>query len=86
VEFPDALWQKGTNDSQRFRPPLVDSFHLEVLGVEAELRGYPAGLRVTSFCGEEARPELGFQSTMNTDGLRKTGEPRVCFRWQYTFL
>jgi hypothetical protein len=41
-------------------PPQLDSSLLQILGVEAELLGYPEGLRVTSLDGEGARPGLGF--------------------------
>jgi hypothetical protein len=40
----------------------LDSFFLEVLGIEAELRGHTADLRVSSIAGERTWPELGFQA------------------------
>jgi hypothetical protein len=36
------------------------SFFLEVLGVEAELRGHTADLRVSSIAGKKTWSELGF--------------------------
>jgi hypothetical protein len=57
--------RKGMVDYRRFRPPLIDSFLREVLGVEAELQGLSARLRVTSSDG----------------GLRSSGEVhRWCCR------
>jgi hypothetical protein len=53
------MW-KGTIDYQRFRPPLIDSFLWEVLGIEAELQGLTVRLRVTSSDGGKSWPELGF--------------------------
>jgi hypothetical protein len=38
----------------------LDSFFLEVLGVEAELRGHTADLQVSSIVGKKTWPELGF--------------------------
>jgi hypothetical protein len=84
--IPAMAVERERPDSRRWRPPHIDSSFLEVLGVEAELRGYPAVLWVTSIGGEGARPELGFRSTTDMDGLRKTGEPRVRFRLRYNFL
>jgi hypothetical protein len=40
----------------------LDSFFLEVLGVEAELRGHTMDLQVSSIVGERTSPELGFQA------------------------
>jgi hypothetical protein len=62
--------RKGTVESRRCRLSLHDSSLLEVQGIEAELRGYPTGLRVASIDGEGARPELGFRSMTNAYGLR----------------
>jgi hypothetical protein len=61
VEFPDKLRRKGTDDSQRFRPPLLNSFLLEVLGIEAELQSLTVRLRVTSNDGGKSWPKLGFR-------------------------
>jgi hypothetical protein len=60
VEFPDKLQRKGTDGSQRFRPPLLDSFLLEVLGIEAELQSLTVRLRVTSNDGRKSWSKLGF--------------------------
>jgi hypothetical protein len=46
----EMLW-KGTVDYRQFRPPLIDSFLREVLGVEAELQGLMVRLRVSSSNG-----------------------------------
>jgi hypothetical protein len=40
----------------------LDSFFLEVLGVEAELQGHTADLRVSSIAGKRIWPELGFRA------------------------
>jgi hypothetical protein len=39
----------------------LDSFFLEVLGVEAELRGHTVDLWVSCIAGERTWPELGFR-------------------------
>jgi hypothetical protein len=51
--FTDSgeMLRKGTVDYRRFRPPLIDSFLREVLGVEAELQGLTVRLRVSSSDG-----------------------------------
>jgi hypothetical protein len=45
--------RKGTVDYRRFIPSLTDSLLREVLGVEAELQGLSARLRVASSDGDE---------------------------------
>jgi hypothetical protein len=46
--------QKEIAKSQRFRPPLLDYFLLEVLSIDAELQSLRVKLRVTSNAGEGA--------------------------------
>jgi hypothetical protein len=53
--------RKGIAKTRRFRPPLLDSFLLEVLGVDAELQSLTVRLRVTSSDGRKSWPELGFR-------------------------
>jgi hypothetical protein len=53
---------KGTTNIWRLRAFQLDSFFLEVLGVEAELRAHTADLRVSSIAGERTWPELGFRA------------------------
>jgi hypothetical protein len=65
------LLQRGMADCQRFRPPLLDSSILEVLGVEAEVQSLTVKLWVTSSDSEKSRPELGFWGLMQRN---KTGE------------
>jgi hypothetical protein len=48
--------QKGIAKPRRFRQPLLDSFLLEVLGVDAELQSMRLKLWETSNDGEEAWP------------------------------
>jgi hypothetical protein len=48
--------RKGIAKSQRFRPPLLDYFLLEVLSIDAELQSLRVKLRMTSNAGEEAWP------------------------------
>jgi hypothetical protein len=58
------LLQRGTVNIWWFGPPLLDSFLLEVLGVDAELQRFLMRLRVASSDGDETWPELGFREAM----------------------
>jgi hypothetical protein len=53
---------KGTTIIRCLKALRLDSFFLEVLGVEAELRGHTVDLRVSSIAGEKTWPELGFRA------------------------
>jgi hypothetical protein len=53
---------KGTTNIWCLKASQLDSFFLEVLGVEAELRGHTTDLRVSSITGERTWPELGFRA------------------------
>jgi hypothetical protein len=48
--------RKGFAKSQRFRPPFLDYFLLEVLSIDAELQSLRVKLWVTSNNGEGAWP------------------------------
>jgi hypothetical protein len=52
----------------------LDSFFLEVLGVEADLRSLMARLRVTSSDGGKSWPELGFTGTAERARAREERE------------
>jgi hypothetical protein len=52
ADFGEYL-QKGTVDYRRFGPPLLDSFLLESLGVDAELQSFSVSLRVASSDGDK---------------------------------
>jgi hypothetical protein len=54
-------WRKGLARCARFQALLLDSFFLEVLSIEAELRGHTADLRVSSITGERTWLELRFR-------------------------
>jgi hypothetical protein len=60
ADFSEHL-RKGIAKIRRFRPPLLDSFLLEVLGVDAELQSLTVRLQVTSSDGGKSWPELGFR-------------------------
>jgi hypothetical protein len=66
--------RKGIAKIRRFRPPLLDSFLLEVLGVDAELQSLTVRLRVTSSGGGKSWPELGFR--VLREKLEGVEEPR----------
>jgi hypothetical protein len=53
-------WRKEMARCARFQALLLDSFFLEILSIEAELRGHTEDLRVSSIAGERTWPELGF--------------------------
>jgi hypothetical protein len=55
--------RKGTTNIRCSKAFQLDSFFLEVLGVEAELRGHTVDLRVSSIAGERTWPELGFRAS-----------------------
>jgi hypothetical protein len=59
--IPANFTGKGTMNIWWLKASQLDSFFLEVLGVEAELWGHTADLRVSSIAGERTWPELGFQ-------------------------
>jgi hypothetical protein len=65
--------RKGTIDSRQWRPSLHDSSLLEVQSNEAELRGYPAGLRVTSINGEELDRARVLERLQRTVGEKDLG-------------
>jgi hypothetical protein len=54
--------RKGTTNIWCLKAFQLDSIFLEVLGIEAELQGHTADLRVSSIAGERAWPELGFRT------------------------
>jgi hypothetical protein len=60
--IPVNSTEKGTTNIQCLKAFQLDSFFLEVLGVEAELRGHTVDLRVSSIAGEKTWPELGFRA------------------------
>jgi hypothetical protein len=60
--IPANSTEKGTTNIWCLKAFQLDSFFLEVLGVEAELRGHTADLRVSSITDEKTWPELGFQA------------------------
>jgi hypothetical protein len=65
------MLRKGTEKIHRLSPPLLDSFHQEVLGVEAELQSLTVRLRVSSSDGEKNQPKLGFQASGKSSGKEK---------------
>jgi hypothetical protein len=60
ADFGEHL-RKGITKIRRFRPPLLDSFLLEVLGVDAELQSLTVRLQVTSSDDGKSWPKLGFR-------------------------
>jgi hypothetical protein len=53
---------KGMTNIRCLKAFQLDSFFLEVLGVETELRGHTVDFRKSSIAGEKTWPELGFRA------------------------
>jgi hypothetical protein len=61
LRIPANSTEKGTMNIQCLKAFQLDSFFLEVLGVEAELRGHTIDFRVSSITGKKTWAELGFR-------------------------
>jgi hypothetical protein len=70
--IPANFTGKGMMNNRCLKASQLDSFFLEVLGVEAELQSSTVKLRVISSDGGGVRPELGFAVAPERRGQGRT--------------